>query len=116
MRSAAVRSGSTASMGRTWRIISLCGVGNRRTAMSESRNCEWLGIDMGRLAAEQFRDELACRRGHREAEHVVARGDPDIVHCRTPVDDRQTVIGHRPPAKPLFFHRITIRFAKIVAR
>ncbi len=32
------------------------------------------------------------------------------------VDDRQAVVGHRPPAEPLFLHRLAIRLAEIVGR
>ena len=72
-----------------------------------------LGVEERGLAAEQLGDELARGGGHREAEHVVAGGDEDVVAGRAAVDDRQAVLGHRPPAEPLLLDRLAVGLAQV---
>ena len=74
--------------------------------MCKSRKGVTAGVHMRSRVRQQLGDQIASRWRHRNAEHVVAGSDRNIVPRWAAVDDWNAVGRHRLPAEPFFFDRI----------
>ncbi len=65
--------------------------------------------DVGGVAAENVGNQFPGGLGHGQPQGVVSRGNHKVPQPRRRVDNGKTVVGHGPPAAPLFLNTVLNR-------